>query len=251
MFSFLPLIFFLLIPNSSYAALADKPWSDVFRALSTWHKTSFLSAESSSWTCCVYANTRRCCFLAVYFTTVRIKFTLPCYFSVTSYHETFLNSLLMTCIFAALKYLVSSVYFIIYCFSSYFMNTVPVYIAVWLPSTVKTGSMVFCFLCFTSLLLRIRIYLFGYKTSSKIFWICKWTVSVRSPFSICSPSDDLQKRWCVTSFLKSFVDSVITSNFPCINQLLSFIVASNSSDVEIRQIISSSLDHHPSTTIFK
>lgn len=78
-----------------------------------------------------------------------------------------------------------------------------------------------------------------------MFWICKWTVSVRSPFSICSPSDDLQKRWCVTSFLKSFVDCVITLNFPCINWLLSFIVASHLSGVEIRQIVSSSLDHHP------
>lgn len=96
----------------------------------------------------VYLYTHWCCFLNVcYFTTVRIKFTLPCYFLVSQYHEIFLNSLQTNCIFAVLNYLVSSACFIIYpvfhlilsiesWYTSLCDSTRP-------PSTEKTGHISF------------------------------------------------------------------------------------------------------------
>ena len=234
MFSLLPSISFLLIPNSLCAALADdRHWTNVFRAMSTWHKIAFLSGKHSTRTYCVYLYTHRCCFLNVcYFTTLRIKFTLLCYFPVTQHHEIFLNSVQTNCIFAALNYLVSSAYFIIY---------PDFHLILWIysqytllcdstrhPSTVKTGHIFLCFLSFTNLLLHMRILSFPIRLHQKYFQYASKLYQWDHPFPSVHPLTTSINFGGVISLLKSFVDHAIILNLSVYKIIIRFfIVASN------------------------
>lgn len=148
----------------------------------------------------VYAHIYRRHFLNVcYFMTARIKFTLPCYFPVTQYHEVFLNSSQTNCIFAALNYLASSLYSFIYQFFILFYEYSSQYTSLsdstrQHPFTVTTDCIFLCFLSFTGLPLHMRILYFLWDFMSNILDMqVNPCIRVRSPFSICSSADSLFK----------------------------------------------------------
>lgn len=224
----------------------------MFRALSTWHNMSFLRGSSSARTHSVYVCTHRCCFLcAWYVTTVRIEFTLPCYFSVTQYHEMFLNSLQTNCIFAALNYLVISTYFIIYWGFHPILWIQFQYMSLCdstkLRSAVKTGHIFLCFLPFTNLPLLMRILSFDVRLHKKLFGYASKLYQWHCLFLSVHPLKTFINFAGVTSFLKTFVDHTIITNLS-ICKLITFLFTV---DVELRQFASSFLDQLPCRAFFK
>lgn len=168
-------ISFLLLLNSLYATLAVIGKELMFTEPCP-HSTKSLSwvTRAQSEHAAVYAYTYRCCFLNVcYFTTVRIKFTLPCYFPVTQYHEVFLNSLQTNCIFAALNNLASSSYFFIYAVFHLLLRIQSQYTSLCdstrHPSIVKIICIFLCFLCLTNLPLHAIILYFVIRLHEKCF----------------------------------------------------------------------------------